>query len=271
MAVVPVVLTGDRDRLAPGAGRRGLASATGDPGRASVDAFGHRRTVGDRAVGAARDGSPVRSVVAEVADDLVGMVGGPALEAGERQAGRDVGPVVISWVGAANTHTTQTMAKPTATMGTTMASPAGIRARYRASRERPVTTRWRNIPSVRSTDPAVQPRVAAMMKPKTYMTPATRLVIDVVAAGRAVRLRGDGVGDQADTRKTVGRPMFTTIRAIISPRRLRSSRSRVVIMAPVGIRDPGGRGSRRRRSAAGAGGAASTSVDGRHCGPPVGS
>ena len=57
-----------------------------------------------------------------------------------------------------------------------MASPAGIRARYSANRERPVTTRCRNIPSVRSTDPAVQPNVAAMMKPKTYITPATRFV-----------------------------------------------------------------------------------------------
>ncbi len=54
-----------------------------------------------------------------------------------------------------------------ATSGTMMANPAGIRARYSAKRERPVTTRWRNIPSVRSIDPAVQPKVAATMKPKT--------------------------------------------------------------------------------------------------------
>ena len=32
------------------------------------------------------------------------------------------------------------------------------------------------------------------------------------------------------TRKTVGMPMFTTIRAIMSPRRLRSSMNLVVIM-----------------------------------------
>ena len=57
-----------------------------------------------------------------------------------------------------------------------MARPAGIRARYSDSRERPVTTRCRNIPSLRSTDPAVQPKVAATMKPNTYITPATRFV-----------------------------------------------------------------------------------------------
>ena len=68
------------------------------------------------------------------------------------------------------------MVKPTATSGTMMASPAGMRARYSARRERPVTTRCRNIPSVRSTDPAVAPRVAATMKPKTYSTPGTRAV-----------------------------------------------------------------------------------------------
>jgi hypothetical protein len=32
--------------------------------------------------------------------------------------------------------------------------------------------------------------------------------------------------------------MFTTIRAIISPRRLRSSMNLVAIMPPVGIQDP---------------------------------
>ncbi len=37
-------------------------------------------------------------------------------------------------------------------------------------------TRWRNIPSVRSTDPAVQPTTAATMKPKTYMKPSTNVV-----------------------------------------------------------------------------------------------
>ena len=61
-------------------------------------------------------------------------------------------------------------------MAITMASPAGIRAKYKASRERPVITRWRNIPSVRSTDPAVQPTVAATMNPKVYMKPATSVV-----------------------------------------------------------------------------------------------
>jgi hypothetical protein len=35
----------------------------------------------------------------------------------------------LSVVGAAKTHTAQTMVKPTATNGTMMANPAGIRAR----------------------------------------------------------------------------------------------------------------------------------------------
>ncbi len=65
---------------------------------------------------------------------------------------------------------------PTATIAMTMASPAGIRARYKAMRERPVITRWRNIPSVRSTEPAVQPTTAATMNPKTYMNPITNVV-----------------------------------------------------------------------------------------------
>src|SRR5579864_5578803 len=93
----------------------------------------------------------------------------------DRLAGT-VTPSNTSLVGAANTHTAQTMVKPAATSGTMTASPAGIRARYSAKRERPVTTRCRNIPSVRSADPAVTPRVAATMKPKTYSTPATSAV-----------------------------------------------------------------------------------------------
>ena len=84
-----------------------------------------------------------------------------------------VTPSKLSWVGAAKTHTVHTMVKPTATRGTMMASPAGIRATYTARRDRPVTTRCRNIPSPRSADPAVAPRVAATMKPKTYSTPDT--------------------------------------------------------------------------------------------------
>ncbi len=39
-------------------------------------------------------------------------------------------------------------------------------------------------------------------------------------------------------RKMVGMPMFTAIRAMISPRRRRSSMKRVVIMPQVGIHEP---------------------------------
>src|SRR5437899_6052673 len=38
-------------------------------------------------------------------------------------------PLKLRWVGAANTHTAHTMAKPVATSGMMMARPAGIRAR----------------------------------------------------------------------------------------------------------------------------------------------
>src|ERR1700736_3213145 len=48
--------------------------------------------------------------------------------AGDRLAGT-LTPLNLSWVGAAKTHTAHTMVKPTATKGTMMASPAGIRAR----------------------------------------------------------------------------------------------------------------------------------------------
>ena len=62
------------------------------------------------------------------------------------------------------------------TMGRTMAKPAGMRAKYRASRDRPVTTRWRKTPSVKSADPALAPSVAATMNPKVGITPATSVV-----------------------------------------------------------------------------------------------
>ena len=51
-----------------------------------------------------------------------------------------------------------------------------MRAKYSANRDRPVITRWRNIPSVRSIDPAVLPTTAATTNPKTYMKPATSVV-----------------------------------------------------------------------------------------------
>jgi len=43
--------------------------------------------------------------------------------------GGTVMPSYSRWVGAASTQTVHTMVKPTATMGTMMARPAGIRAR----------------------------------------------------------------------------------------------------------------------------------------------
>ena len=55
---------------------------------------------------------------------------GPVLEAGAGQARRYVHVRSQSMkVGAAKTHTAQTIVKPIATSGTTIASPAGIRAR----------------------------------------------------------------------------------------------------------------------------------------------
>ena len=90
------------------------------------------------------------------------------------------------------------MVKPTATSETMMASPAGIRARYRASRERPVITRWRNMPSVRSTDPAVQPERGRDDEAEDVQHAGDQLVKMLVAAGRAVGLGGDGVRDQPD-------------------------------------------------------------------------
>ncbi len=73
--------------------------------------------------------------------------------------------------------------------------------------------------------------------------------VDVVAAGGSVGVGRDGVEQQPDEKKTVGMPMVTSMRAIISPRRLRSSMNRVVIMASgrdprspvVGARCPGAR------------------------------
>jgi len=69
--------------------------------------------------------------------------------------------------GALTAHTAQTTVKATATMGTMMAKPAGMRARKSATPERPVTTCCVNIPSARSSHPAVAPKVMAAMNPKT--------------------------------------------------------------------------------------------------------
>src|SRR5947209_12690293 len=80
-------------------------------------------------------------------------------------------PLMLSWLGAASTQTVQTTLKPIATSGRMIAKPAGIRARYSAIRDLPVTTRWRNIPSARSTEPAVAPRGAAKRNARVWRTP----------------------------------------------------------------------------------------------------
>ena len=59
------------------------------------------------------------------------------------------------------------MVNATATAGTRMARPAGMRARYRARRDRPVITRWRNTPSFRSVVAAAAPTTAATMNPNS--------------------------------------------------------------------------------------------------------
>lgn len=68
--------------------------------------------------------------------------------------------------GAEKTQTVQMMVKATATMGMTMANPAGMRARKSATLERPVSTCCVNMPSARSEEPAVAPKVMAAMNPK---------------------------------------------------------------------------------------------------------
>ena len=60
------------------------------------------------------------------------------------------------------------------------------------------------MPSVRSTDPAVQPSVAATMKPKMNITPATMLVKIVVPTGWPVRVGGEGVGQESDGQEDRG-------------------------------------------------------------------
>ncbi len=54
-------------------------------------------------------------------------------------------------------------------------STDGITLSDREGRDRPVTTRCRNMPSVRSRDPAVQPTMAATMKPKVGKKPVLSL------------------------------------------------------------------------------------------------
>ena len=72
------------------------------------------------------------------------------------------------------------------------------------------------------------------------------------------------------TRKTVGIPMVTRIRVIMSPRRLRSSMNRVAIMPPVGIHDPRRSRDELRRAGAGTGcgAAAVRRRNGRHSEAP---
>ena len=53
------------------------------------------------------------------------------------------------------------------------------------------------MPSVRSSDPAEQPKVAATMKPKTYMHTGDKARVDRVPASRPVGLRVEGVSQQS--------------------------------------------------------------------------
>jgi len=99
--------------------------------------------------------------------------------------------------------------------GTMMAKPAGIRARYSAKRERPVTTRCRNIPSVRSTDPPSSQR-GGDDEAEDVEHAGAKTRVDVVAAGRPVGLRRECVGEQPYEKEDGGMPMFTRIRAIMS-------------------------------------------------------
>ena len=69
------------------------------------------------------------------------------------------------------------------------------------------------------------------MKPKTYSTPATEAGEDVVAAGRPVGVGGEGVQEQADDEEDGRDADGDEDRAIMRPRRLRSSMIRVAIMA----------------------------------------
>ncbi len=119
-----------------------------------------------------------------------------------------------------------------------IANPAGILARYSASRDRPVTTRCRNIPSVKSRDPAVQPTVVATMKPKVGKKPAARTTKIMEPPAGGLAYGANAWASSRMRRKTAGRPMFATMRAIMRPRRLRSSMTLVVIMPVVGTGDP---------------------------------
>ena len=51
-------------------------------------------------------------------------------------------------------------------------------------------------------------------------------------------MRRERVGEQADEEEDAGSPMFTAMRAIMRPRRLRNSMTLVVIMPALGIGDP---------------------------------
>ncbi len=99
-------------------------------------------------------------------------------------------------------------------------------------------TRWRNIPSVRSTEPAVQPTTAATMNPKMNMKPVTRLVKTVYPPAGPNDLGSTAWETRRTPRKMTGMPMLTATRAMIMPRRFRSSMNRVVIIPHVGIHEP---------------------------------
>ena len=94
------------------------------------------------------------------------------------------------------------------------------------------------MPSVRSRDPAVQPTVAATMKPKVGKKPATRTpkIMSLPAGG--LSCGANAWSSRRMRRKVAGNPMFNRMRAIMRPRRLRSSMTLVAIMAAVGIGDP---------------------------------
>jgi len=96
--------------------------------RAAIGPLPHGTLLTDRCRSARRSDPD-----AEVADDLVRMVDSPALRPPLREPGRYFTPFVGQLVVAANTQTAQTMANPTATIGTMIASlrESGRRTRPR--------------------------------------------------------------------------------------------------------------------------------------------
>ena len=194
----------------------------------------------DRVVGSARNVDVDVWSVVEAAEGVAWVRGRPVLEAGERQTCRDVVDALVAQLGRGCEDTDDADDREAdATMGTDDRESRGY---PRQVQREPRPTGHDEVPE-HALGEVDRPGGAADDggddEAEDVHDASHEAREDVVAAGRTVGLGSDRVERSGGpTRKIVGMPMFTTRRAIMRPRRLRSSMILVAIIAPLGTHDP---------------------------------